>query len=146
MTNRPPIHWKILDAVARYYTLTRAQINKLHYPTDHDGRLTRKRLRLIHEAGLINRASMLVTNPLMGSPGYVYYPSAKGCDFLAQEKEDSSYKDICTRTPNWMQCTGRKFALTSASKLIRARTRPSATDVLGRRDGPRSRPRRSFPR
>lgn len=93
---------EVIASVARYYTLTRAQINRLHFPNDHDGRLTRKRLRILHEAGLINRANMQVTNPLMGSPGYVYYPSAKGCDFLAQEKENPNLKDVCTRTPNWM--------------------------------------------
>ena len=76
---------EVIASVARYYTLTRAQINKLHYPTDHDGRLTRKRLRLIHEEGLINRTQMQVVNPSMGAPAYVYYPSAKGCAFLAQE-------------------------------------------------------------
>src|SRR5207244_3091882 len=92
---------EVIASVAHYYTLTRAQINRLHFPNDHDGRLTRKRLRLIHEAGLINRSNMQVTNPLMGSPGFVYYPSAKGCAFLAQEKENPLRKDGCTRTPDW---------------------------------------------
>lgn len=93
---------EVIASVARYYTLTRAQINRLHYPTDHDGRLTRKRLRLIHEAELINRTHMQVTNPSMGAPAYVYYPSAKGCAFLAQELKDEKYKSVCTRTPSWM--------------------------------------------
>ena len=44
---------------------------------------------------------MAVVNPAMGAPAYVYYPSAKGCEFLAQEKEDPSFKSVCTRTPNW---------------------------------------------
>ena len=92
---------EVIASVARYYTLTRAQINKLHYPTDHDGRLTRKRVRLIHEEGLINRTQMQVVNPSMGAPAYVYYPSAKGCDFLAQELKDDRFKLVCTLTPNW---------------------------------------------
>ena len=93
---------EVMASVARYYTLTRGQINRLHFPTDHDGRITRKRLRIINEDGLINRTQMQVVNPLMGAPAYVYYPSAKGCAFLAQELKDDKYKFACTLTPNWM--------------------------------------------
>jgi hypothetical protein len=93
---------EVLASVARYYTLTRAQINRIHFPTDHDGRITRKRLRILHEEGLVNRTNMQVVNPSMGAPAYVYYPSAKGCAFLAQELKDDRYKSACTLTPNWM--------------------------------------------
>ena len=93
---------EVLASVARYYTLTRAQVNRLHFPTDADGRITRKRLRLLHDDGLINRTNMQVVNPSMGAPAYVYYPSAKGCAFLAQEMKDERYKATCTLTPNWM--------------------------------------------
>ncbi len=93
---------EVLASVARYYTLTRAQINRLHFPADHDGRITRKRLRVLHEAGLLNRTNMQVVNPAMGAPAYVYYPSARGCAFLAQELKDDRYLATCTLTPNWM--------------------------------------------
>lgn len=93
---------EVMASVARYYTLTRAQINRLHFPSDHDGRITRKRLRLLHEQGLVNRTNMQVVNPAMGAPAFVYYPSAKGCAFLAQELKDERYKSACTLTPNWM--------------------------------------------
>src|SRR5437763_6985198 len=93
---------EVIASVARYYTLTRAQINRLHFPTDHDGRITRKRLRIIHDDGLVNRTNMQVVNPSMGAPAYVYFPSAKGCAFLAQELKDDKYKSVCTLTPNWM--------------------------------------------
>src|SRR5207247_448101 len=92
----------VLTSVARYYTLTRGQINRLHFPSDIDGRVTRRRLRILHEAGLINRTSMQVVNPSMGAPAYVYYPSSDGCAYLAQELKDESYKGACTLTPNWM--------------------------------------------
>ncbi len=65
----------VLASVARYYTLTRSQINRLHFPTDIDGRVTRRRLRVLHEAKLLNRTSMQVVNPSMGAPAYVYYPA-----------------------------------------------------------------------
>jgi hypothetical protein len=92
----------ILASVARYYTLTRLQINRLHLPADFDGRLTRRRLMVLHGDGLINRTHMQVSNPSAGAPAYVYYPSAKGCAFLAQELDDESYQRACTLTPNWM--------------------------------------------
>src|SRR5436190_22235145 len=38
----------VIASIARYHTPTRAQIIRLHSPTDHDGRITRKRLRNIH--------------------------------------------------------------------------------------------------
>jgi len=92
---------ELLASVARYYTLTRKQINWLHFPTDVDGRVTRRRLRILHEAKLINRTNMQVSNPLMGAPAFVYYPSANGCAFLAQELNDDTYKRACTTTPIW---------------------------------------------
>src|SRR3954462_11813373 len=97
---------EVLKSVARYYVMTRGQINRLHFPADADGRVTRKKLRLLHEAGLINRTSMQVVNPAMGAPAYVYYPSADGCAFLRQELShetvDEDFRHVCTLTPNWM--------------------------------------------
>jgi hypothetical protein len=93
---------EVIASVARYYTLTRGQINRLHFPSDHDGRVTRRRLSVIFDEGLVNRTNMQVVNPSMGAPAYVYYPSAKGCAFLAQELKDERYKLSCTLTPNWM--------------------------------------------
>ena len=58
---------EVISSVTRYYSLTRGQINRLHFPTDHDGRITRRRLKVINEAGLINRTNMQVVNPAMGA-------------------------------------------------------------------------------
>ena len=52
----------ILHSVAAYDTLTRAQITRLHFPDD-DGRITRKRLKILHELGLVNQSMMRVVNP-----------------------------------------------------------------------------------
>lgn len=92
---------ELLASVARYYTLTRKQINLLHFPSDIDGRVTRRRLRILHESKLINRTNMQVSNPTVGAPAFVYYPSADGCAYLAQELNDETYKRACTTTPNW---------------------------------------------
>lgn len=93
---------EVLKSVARYYVMTRGQINRLHFPTDVDGRITRKRLGLLHDAHLLNRAATQITNVTNGAPAYIYYPSADGCAFLAQELQEPSYKHVCTLTPNWM--------------------------------------------
>lgn len=91
----------VVQAVCNYYTLTRAQIGRLCFPTDPDGRLTRARLQKLLDAGLVNRTHMLVVNPAMGNPAPVYYPSRAGCQFLAEILEDARYLSVCTQTPNW---------------------------------------------
>jgi Replication-relaxation len=91
----------VLVSVARYYTLTRAQINRLHFPEDEGGRITRKRLEVLLDGEFLSRTHMQVVNPAMGAPAPVYYPSAKGCAWLAQEREDDRFLAACTQTPNW---------------------------------------------
>ena len=91
----------VLASLAHYYTLTRVQITRLHFPDDPDGRTTRKRLQLLLDAKLLNRTHMQVVNPTMGAPAPVYYPSAAGCAWLAQEREDPRYLRTCTQTPTW---------------------------------------------
>ena len=91
----------VVTSVAHYYTLTRPQITRLHFPGDSDGRITRKRLQVVLGAGLIHRTHMQVVNPAMGAPAPVYYPSEKGIAFLAQEREDARYLTVCTQTPTW---------------------------------------------
>jgi hypothetical protein len=93
----------VLLAAARYYTLTRQQIGQLCFPDDHEGRITRSRLQKLLGAGLIHRTRMEVINPSVaggvGAP--VYYPSRKGCEYLAQEFEDERFLTACTQSPNW---------------------------------------------
>jgi hypothetical protein len=91
----------VLASIVHYFTLTRVQISRMHFPDDSDGRTTRKRLQLLLDAKLINRTHMQVVNPAMGAPAPVYYPSAAGCAFLAQEREDPRYLLTCTSTPTW---------------------------------------------
>lgn len=91
----------VVKSVAHYYTLTRAQITRLHFPEDPNGRITRKRLQLLLDAHLLGRTRMQVVNPVMGAPAPVYYPSEQGCAFLAQEFRDPRYLAACTHTPTW---------------------------------------------
>lgn len=92
----------VLQSVARYDTLTRAQITRLHFPGDDDGRITRKRLGVLTKLGLLNRTRMLTVSPDVdggvGAP--VYYPSARGAEFLAGVTGENGYRLCNTATPN----------------------------------------------
>lgn len=92
---------QLLLSLARYYTLTRAQINRLHFPEDRNGRLTRRRLQLLVDAKLIHRTNMQVVNPAQGAPAPVYYPSREGCAFVAQEFGPDAVRGACWQLPNW---------------------------------------------
>src|SRR5438105_368053 len=96
-----PTEFKILQLVAAYYTLTRAQITRLVIPSDSDGRVTRRHLLNLRSKHLVNRTHMEVSNPDAGLMGPVYYPSKEGCAFLAQECGEERYKSVCTLTPQW---------------------------------------------
>lgn len=91
----------VVASIAHYYTLTRSQVTRLHFPEDDDGRITRKRLGLMLAAGLIHRTHMQVVNPAQGAPAPVYYPSENGCAFLAQETGDERWRAACRQTPTW---------------------------------------------
>lgn len=51
----------ILRAVARYYVLNRDQVQRLIFPDDKNGRVTRRRLQMLVDAHLLSRQPMLVT-------------------------------------------------------------------------------------
>lgn len=91
----------VLASLVHYATLTRAQISRLHFAGDDDGRVTRKRLQLLLNAKLIHRTQMQVVNPAMGAPAPVYYASREGCAFLAQERGDPRYLAYALATPQW---------------------------------------------
>lgn len=91
----------VLVSLAHYFTLTRAQISRLHFTDDTDGRATRKRLQTLVDAKLIARTHMQVMNPAMGAPAPVYFPTREGCAFVAQEREDPRYLANGFATPNW---------------------------------------------
>ena len=95
---------QILRSVAHYDTLTRAQITRLHFPGD-DGRITRKRLKVVLDLGLVNQSTMRVVNPAVsgGTSAPVYYPSAAGMAFLNEGREEGQSRLLLnTTTPNWM--------------------------------------------
>jgi hypothetical protein len=96
-----PRDTQILVTIAAYYTLTRAQITRLLFPGDKDGRVTRKRLSALLHLGLINQTRMQVVNPTIGVPAPVFYPSRRGCEYLAATLKDERFLTVCTLTPDW---------------------------------------------
>jgi hypothetical protein len=98
-----PVLISILTAVARYYTLTRMQLEDLCMPGKSDGgRRMRKHLTALRHEGLINQTqARVVFVERNGAPAPVYYPSRKGCEVLAAELKDESFLATCTLTPTW---------------------------------------------
>ena len=94
---------ELLASVARYYTLTRMQLEELCLPGKSDGgRRMRKYLTTLRHEGLICQTNGRVVFPERnGAPAPVYHISRMGCEHLAAELKDDSYLSACTLTPNW---------------------------------------------
>ena len=89
----------ILRAIARYYVLNRQQIQRLVFPEDTHGRITRRRLQSLIDAELLSRQPMLVCHPANGLPAPVYYPSFKGNALLAEMTGDDRFLAIPVQQP-----------------------------------------------
>ncbi len=90
----------ILRAVARYYVLNREQIQRLVFPDDTNGRITRRRLQSLVDAHLLNRQPMLVCYPANGVPAPVYFPSRTGIELLAEMTGDDRLFAISSQAPS----------------------------------------------
>lgn len=88
----------VLRALVRYYVLNRQQIQRLVFPSDPNGRLTRRRLQVLLDESLINRQSVLFCHPT-SSPAPVYFPARKGCELLAEVDADDRYLVTPTSPP-----------------------------------------------
>lgn len=112
--------FQILLALARYYVLSRAQVQHLVFPTDPEGRITRRRLQVLLEEHLIQRTRMEVCRHAAGAPAPVYYPARKGCEFLAEHCDDERFLAACTDTPlphhlpHWLAISDTHIALSEA--------------------------------
>jgi hypothetical protein len=89
----------ILLALTRYYVLNRTQIQALVFPTDQQGRVTRRRLQALVDGRYINRQNAMVYHTEAGPPASVYFPSALGCEFLAGHFDDERYILTPCRSP-----------------------------------------------
>lgn len=110
----------VLQSVARYYVLNRAQIQRTCFPDDKQGRITRRHLATLCEQGLIARTRVELVVPGSGSTAPVFYPTRKGLEFLVEACDDRSYLNIATRSPHpqhifhWLAISETHLALDAA--------------------------------
>lgn len=90
----------VLLPVVHYYVLSRHQIQRLGFPDDNNGRITRRRIQVVIDANFIARHTLFPYNPVLGSPAPVYYPTKQGIEFLAAHLGDERYLAVNTQAPN----------------------------------------------
>jgi Replication-relaxation len=112
----------ILCAVVRYYVLNRQQIQRICFPQDPNGRVTRRRLQALVSASLLNRQNTLFCHPLAGPAAPVYFPSRKGCELLAEMHDDERFLTTPTQAPiphhtlHWLAVSDTHITLDDAIK------------------------------
>jgi len=111
---------RVLLAVAAYYVLNRPQIQRLCFPSDQTGRVTRRRLQSLVSKRLLNRHRAKVIYPNSAPAGSVYYPSEKGCQYLAEHTGDDTYLEKPTECPqhhcvlHWLAMSDTHISLNEA--------------------------------
>lgn len=110
----------VLRALVRYFVLNRMQIQRLCFPGDPNGRITRRRIQALADAKMIGRTHVQVFQPISGTPAPVYYPAPKGCAFLAEIMGDERILTTPTQTPqphhlfHWLAVSDTHIALDAA--------------------------------
>ncbi len=89
----------ILSKIVKYYVLSRPQLQRLCFPSDQTGRVTRRRLQTLVSQGLIGRHRAQVVYPNSSPAGSVYYPSPKGIELLAEHTGDDRILLTPTQSP-----------------------------------------------
>ncbi len=77
-----------LILLARYFMLTSRQLREMCYSNDSTGRVTRRRLTGMRQAGFLQKRNLQVVNPLDGSASPVYHLTKTGLEFLAGHLDD----------------------------------------------------------
>lgn len=109
----------ILHSLTRYYILNRVQIQRLVFPSDTAGCITRRRLQVLVDAHLVNRQSVLIAHD-NSSAAPVYFPSRTGCELLAERLGDEwilltpSQAPIPHHTLHWLAVSDTHMALDAA--------------------------------
>lgn len=110
----------ILSKVVEYYVLSRPQLQRLCFPSDKTGRVTRRRLQALVAAGLLNRHQAQVVYPNSAPAGSVYFPSQKGIEFLAEYTGDDSIlltpvqHPVAHHVAHWLAVADTHIALNAA--------------------------------
>lgn len=112
----------VLKTVARYYVLTREQIQRLCCADHASGRGTRKRLLRLAKAGLIIKHRMQITLPGMNGAAPAYYPTKKGAETLASYFGDDRFLATNTKHPradrlaHWIAINDTRILVESAAE------------------------------
>lgn len=139
----------ILVALVRYYVLNRQQIQRLCFPDDRQGRITRRRLQLLLTEHLISKQTVQFCYP-SASPAPVYFPSRKGCELLADHLEDARYLVTPTAAPiphhtyHWLAVSDTHIAFDEAVRTaenVKIEEWLNEWDVVNREE---SRPEKRF--
>lgn len=118
----------VLAALARYYVLTREQVQRLCFPDDPNGRVIRRLLQAMVAERYANRHTLYPVLPTCGSPAPVYYPAKHGCEFLAAHTGDEHFALACTTPPqpnnllHWIAITDAHITLDTAAGRLDAVT------------------------
>lgn len=114
---------RVLELLYRYYVLSRSQIQRVCFPEDKDGRVTRRRLQMLVGGHFVRRLPLLLTPPQVSSPsstGSVYYPTQRGLDVLAEYYDEPRFLSGTTRAPqihrlfHWLAVSETHLMLDSA--------------------------------
>ena len=112
----------VLKIVARYYVLTREQIQRLCCADHASGRGTRKRLLRLAQDGLIVKHRMQITLPGMNGAAPAYYPTKKGAETLASYYGDDRFLATNTKHPradrlaHWIAINDTRMLVESAAE------------------------------
>lgn len=111
---------QVLLTLARYFVLDRPQLQRLCFPSDTTGRVTRRRLQQLFRHELINRQRVTVDHPFRPPPGSIYFLATRGREFLAEHFGEERYRLVPVQTPrpdhvlHWIAVSETHIALDEA--------------------------------
>jgi hypothetical protein len=114
----------ILDCLARYYVLTREQLQQLNGQEESSGRGMRKHLLRLRNADLLVMHRMQITLPERNGAAPVYYPTKKGAETLASYFGSDSYLSTNTKHPradrlaHWIVINDVRMLVEAAARRI----------------------------
>jgi len=94
-----PFDVVLLLALARFYVLTREQLQRVCFPDHTGGRSTRKRLSKLQQGAFVEKHRIPVLLPGFSGAAPVYYLTRSGAELLAAYHDEPSYVSLNTRCP-----------------------------------------------
>lgn len=79
-----------LSLLARYFVLTSRQLREMCFTSDSTGRVTRRRLTGMRQAGYLRKRNLQVVNPRDGVASPVYHLTKQGLELLAGHFDDET--------------------------------------------------------